>query len=296
MLTINLKPTQKKSPVQISFFSSQGREGKHIHPSLPCSSQLPTREQPWSQNRAWWLILTKNVGEWTLNDYLTWSRSAAPWGKPSRTSCILRRICRCLGRLSPLPLAPHCPFLGATAACDSLCVWWSGYHTHGRRVTLSRSSGAVMGGDSSPAARARTSLSSDTASGQRDRHRHSRDLPCPATSAHLHQARGGVTSCQKHLGSWFASSPTPPLWTSSKHRSAGEFLVIVKAGSIKQTQQNRAGTIQRQKLESYLLTHQPVQSQALPVTASYPDMLNVYVAFSTLAAQQGNKEPDDSCS
>lgn len=72
--------------------------------------------------------------------------------------------------------------------------------------------------------------------------------------------------------------------------------MIVKAGSTKQTQQNRAGTIQRQKLESYLLTHQPAQSQALPVTASYPDMLNVYVAFSTLAAQQGNKEPDDSCS
>lgn len=54
-----------------------------------------------------------------------------------------------LGQRVPPPLAPCCPFLGATAGCDSLCVWWAGYHTHGKRVRLSRSSGAVMGGDSS---------------------------------------------------------------------------------------------------------------------------------------------------
>lgn len=159
-----------------------------------------------------------------------------------------------LGQAVPPPLAPRCPFLGATAACDSLCAWWPGYHTLGKRVTLSKSSGGVMGGDSSPAARARTSLRSDITSGQRQ----SRDLPCPATSGHLHHTRGGVTSCQKHLGSFSASSPTPSVWTNSKHRSAGEFLAIMKAGSMKQTQQNRADTIQRQKLQSCILIHQPV--------------------------------------
>lgn len=152
-----------------------------------------------------------------------------------------------LGQRVPPPLVPRCPFLGATAGCDSLCVWWSGYHTHGKRVTVSKSSGGVMGGDSSPAARARTSLRSDIASGQRDRRRQGSDLPCPATSGHLHQTRGGVRSCQKHLGFLFASSPALSIWTNSKHRSAGEFLVIMKAGSIEQTQQNRTDTVRMQK-------------------------------------------------
>lgn len=170
-----------------------------------------------------------------------------------------------LGQRVPPPLAPRCPFLGATAACDSPCVWWPAYHTHGKRVRLSTSSAAVMGGDSSPAARARTSLRSDIAAGQ-GQERHSSHLPCPATSGHLHQTRGGVTSCQKHLGSSFASSPASSIWANSKHRSAGEFLVIMKAGSIKQTQQNSTDTVQRQKLQSCLLTH--THTSAVPGSLS----------------------------
>lgn len=234
-----------------------------------------------------------------INLCLTWSRTAAPWGsaKPSRKNTLHpQKDLQVLGQRVPPPLARRCPFLGATAGCDSLCVWWAGYHTHGKRVTLSKSSGRVMGGDSSPAARARTSLCPDISSGQRDRHRQSSHLPCPATSGHLQHTRSGVRSCQKHLGSLFASSPTPYIWTNSKHRSAAEFLVIMKAGSIKQAEQNRTDTIQRQKLESYLLIHLPVESQALSVTVSYPDTLYVYGAFSTLMVQQRNTEPDDSCS
>lgn len=57
-----------------------------------------------------------------------------------------------------------------------------------------------MGGDSSPAARARTSPCSDNASGHRDSQKKTRDLLCPGTSGHLHQTSGGVRLCQMHLG------------------------------------------------------------------------------------------------
>lgn len=210
MPTIKLKPTQKKNPNPEAFFLLSG-EGRQTHPSLlvlllPASHRRATLSQHWAHQ----LVLTKNTGARALCNYealyylnqicCPMSSRGSARGAHENILHPQKKNLQVLEQRVPPPLVLRCPFLRATAGFDSLCVWCCGYHTHGKRVTVSKSSGGVMGGDSSPAARARTSLRSDIASGHGDGQKKSRHLPCPETSGHLHQTSGGVRSCQMHLG------------------------------------------------------------------------------------------------
>lgn len=84
MLTIKLKPTQKKSPVQISFFLLSG-EGRQTHPSFPILL-LPASYHRGARTELDGLFQLSMLGnELFINHCVTWSRAAAPGGSAKRS-------------------------------------------------------------------------------------------------------------------------------------------------------------------------------------------------------------------